>query len=156
MNSFEEYAEEEQELTEVMTRQQRIKRGKQMRRMAKRMQIKRKRTMKRKASMDVLRKRVRKAARKKLAGKFLKGADLSNLTIAQKEKLEKRLKKIPSQKIDRIARKMLPGVKERERKRVANMRKRTGGDRKDLPTKPKGMPNIASVRPSFKEFVDHE
>jgi len=22
--------------------------------------------------------------------------------------------------------------------------------------KPKGMPNIASVRPSFKEFVDHE
>ena len=91
--------------------------------------------MKKKAGYDQLMKRAKKAARKKLAGKFLKGKDLSKLTIADRERLEKRLKKVNPKKLELIAKKLLPKIKAREKERVAAMRKRTGGDRKDKPQK---------------------
>ena len=135
MKSFKEITESD--LTEVMSRQARRKRGMMMKRMAKRIAKKRKISMKKKAPMAVLMKRAKKAARNKLAGKILKGKDLSNLTIKDRERLELKLKG-KGKKITQIARKLLPTIKKRETERVKSMRQKTGGDRKDE---------------SFKDFV---
>ncbi len=99
MKSFKEY-------TEALTRQQRRKVGLRMKRLAKRIARKKKILAKRMATPEKLLKRARKAARKLIARKILKGRDLSTLTFAEKEKLEKRLDKKKAV-IARIARKLL-------------------------------------------------
>ena len=82
MKSFKEY-------TEALTRTQRRKVGLRMKRLAKRIARKKKILAKRMASPEKLQKRARKAARKLLARKMLKGKDLSDLTFAEREKLER-------------------------------------------------------------------
>ncbi|MAK56902.1 MAG: hypothetical protein CML17_13855 [Pusillimonas sp.] len=131
MIGFKEHIElEEDSLDEVLTKQQRIKRGRLMKRMAKRIAIKRKRKLKKRATKDELMNRAKKLARKKLAKKYLKGKDLSKLTFADRERLEKKLKG-KSKVITRIAKKLLKSVKAADVARVASMRKKAGGDRKD-------------------------
>ena len=131
MIGFKEHIElEEDSLDEVLTKQQRIKRGRLMKRMAKRIAIKRKRKLKKRATKDELLNRAKKLARKKLAKKYLKGKDLSKLTFADRERLEKKLKG-KSKVITRIAKKLLKQVKAADVARVASMRKKAGGDRKD-------------------------
>tara|TARA_A100001391_G_scaffold195137_1_gene172103 strand:- start:392 stop:790 length:399 start_codon:yes stop_codon:yes gene_type:complete len=131
MIGFKEHIElEEDSLDEVLTKQQRIKRGRLMKRMAKRIAIKRKRKLKKRATKDELMNRAKKLARKKLAKKYLKGKDLSKLTFADRERLEKKLKG-KSKVITRIAKKLLKQVKAADVARVASMRKKAGGDRKD-------------------------
>ena len=115
MKSFKEY-------TEALTRQQRRKVGLRMKRLAKRIARKKKILAKRMATPEKLLKRSRKAARKLLAKKILKGRDLSTLTFAEKEKLEKRLDKKKAV-IARIARKLLPKVKRAEKERLQRLRK---------------------------------
>ena len=127
MITFKEHVEE---IDEVLTKQQRIKRGRLMKRMAKRIAIKRKRKLKKRATKDELLNRAKKLARKKLAKKYLKGKDLSKLTFADRERLEKKLKG-KSKVITRIAKKLLKQVKAADVARVAAMRKKAGGDRKD-------------------------
>ena len=127
MITFKEHVEE---IDEVLTKQQRIKRGRLMKRMAKRIAIKRKRKLKKRATKDELMNRAKKLARKKLAKKYLKGKDLSKLTFADRERLEKKLKG-KSKVITRIAKKLLKQVKAADVARVASMRKKAGGDRKD-------------------------
>ena len=131
MIGFKEHIElEEDSLDEVLTKQQRIKRGRLMKRMAKRIAIKRKRKLKKRATKDELMNRAKKLARKKLAKKYLKGKDLSKLTFADRERVEKKLKG-KSKVITRIAKKLLKQVKAADVARVASMRKKAGGDRKD-------------------------
>mgnify|MGYP003139536063 FL=1 len=131
MIGFKEHIElEEDSLDEVLTKQQRIKRGRLMKRMAKRIAIKRKRKLKKRATKDELMNRAKKLARKKLAKKYLKGKDLSKLTFADRERLEKKLKG-KSKVITRIAKKLLKSVKAADVARVASMRKKAGGNRKD-------------------------
>ena len=115
MKSFKEY-------TEALTRTQRRKVGLRMKRLAKRIARKKKILAKRMASPEKLQKRARKAARKLLARKMLKGKDLSDLTFAEREKLEKRLEKKKAV-IGRIARKLLPKVKRAEKERLQRLRK---------------------------------
>ena len=131
MITFKEHSElEEDGLEEVLTKQQRIRRARMMKRMAKRIAIKRKRKLKKRATQEELMNRAKKLARKKLAKKYLKGKDLSKLTFADRERLEKKLKG-KSKVITRIAKKLLKQVKQTDRDRVAAARKKTGGDRKD-------------------------
>ena len=127
MKTFKDITEEQ--LGEVLTRQQRIKLGQRMRRMSKRIAIKRKIKMKKRATPAQLMKRARKAARNKLAKKFIKGRDMSNLSFADRERLELKLKK-KSGAITKIAKRLLPKIRDAEKKRLASMRKKTGGDSK--------------------------
>tara|TARA_B100001093_G_scaffold6187_1_gene6247 strand:- start:16578 stop:17297 length:720 start_codon:yes stop_codon:yes gene_type:complete len=127
MISFKEMTEEQ--LDEVLNRQQRIKVGQRMRRMAKRIAIKRRISMKKRASPEKLLKRARKAARNKLAKKFIKGKDMSKLSFADRERLELKLQKKKGA-IIKIAKRLLPKIRASEKQRLANMRKKTGGDSK--------------------------
>lgn len=125
MITFKEYIEN---LDEALTKQQRMKRSRMMKRLGKRIAIARKRKMKRKAAPADLLKRAKKLARKRLANKILKGKDLSKLSIADRERLEKKLKG-KSKTIARIAKKMLPKVKQTEKERIKKARQKGGGDR---------------------------
>ena len=113
------------DLDEALTRQQRIKRGLQMKRLAKKIKIKKKIAAKKMASPEKLKKRARKLARKILTKKLLKGKDVSKLSYAEREKLEKRLEK-KKVAIDKISKKLLPKVKSAEKARLARVR--AGGD----------------------------
>jgi hypothetical protein len=127
--TFKEFCEDDT-IAEVMSRQARIKRGIAMRRMKSRLVKKRKIAAKKRATPEVLKKRARKAARNKLAGKILKGKDLSKLSFVDKERLEKKLAKKRGA-IERIATKLMPTIRQRERDRFRSMIKKRSGSKDD-------------------------
>jgi len=65
------------------------------------------------ANMDTLKKRARRQARKAIVKKITKGIDKSELSVARRAEIEKRVDKMGS-KIDRIAKKLLPQVRKSE------------------------------------------
>ena len=73
----------------------------------------RKRAARKVASMDVLKKRAVKAARKKVALKLTKGIPPSELSMARKIDIEKKLEKKKG-KIQKIAKKLLPAIRKKE------------------------------------------
>jgi len=107
----------------VLTVQQRRARGRQMKRLAKRIAIKRMRKMKRVAGQDQLKKRANKAAkqllRKKIAGK--RGEDYKNLSPQQKFVIDKMVEK-KAGAIPKIAMKLLPKIKKAEKERIKSLR----------------------------------
>jgi len=117
MQTFKEYSE-------ALTRQQRVKRGQQMRRLSKKIARKRAIAAKRMASPEKLKKRARKLARKILTKKILKNRSVSQLSYAEREKLEIRLKK-KEKAIEKISRKLLPKVKAAEKERLKRRRAAT-------------------------------
>lgn len=111
------------ETDEALDVTQRRKLGQRMKRNKAKIAMGRKRSERKIASMDKLKLRARKSARKALAKKLTKGIDKSELSIARKKEIEKRLEKPAMQsKINRTARKILPQVRKAEIER-----KRGGG-----------------------------
>lgn len=112
-----------EKIQEVLTVQQRRARGRQMRRLAKRIALKRQRKLKRVAGAEQLQKRAQKAAkqvlRKKIAGK--RGEEYKDLSPQQKVIIDKMVEKRAGA-IPRIARKLLPKIKKAEKERVKRMR----------------------------------
>ena len=123
MQTFKEYIQTD----EALTRQQRIARGRIMKRMAKKIARKKKIAMKKMATPEKLEKRARKLARKILTKKILKNRKPSDLSFAEREKLEDKLKK-KSAVIGRIARKLKPKVKKAEMERLKRVRGTDGGE----------------------------
>tara|TARA_Y100000004_G_scaffold195929_1_gene264355 strand:- start:1725 stop:2093 length:369 start_codon:yes stop_codon:yes gene_type:complete len=117
MQSFKEYSQ----IDEALTRQQRIARGRQMKRMAKKIARRKKILSKKMASPEKLERRARKLARKILTKKLLKNRTPADLSYAEREKLEDRLKK-KSAAIARIAKKLKPKVKKAEMERLKRVR----------------------------------
>ena len=111
---------------EALTVQQRLARGRQLRKNKAKIAIGRKRAARKFASMDVLKKRARKAARKAIYKKLTKGIDKSDLSVARRREIEKKLEKM-GPRIDRIAKKMLPATRKKEKERKQAMR---AGDKK--------------------------
>lgn len=108
----------EEEIDEVMTQSQRIKKSQQMKRMSKRIQIAKKRALKKAPTQDVLMKRAQKQAKNQLIKKWTKGSK-SDLSMGRRAEIEKRLKKSKT-KIDRTAKRMLPDLRRQDRDRRAN------------------------------------
>lgn len=73
----------------------------------------RRRAAKRTANMDTLKKRARKQARNILLKKLTKDTPKSDLSLARRKDLEKRLDK-KKNVIDKMARKMLPQVRKQD------------------------------------------
>ena len=109
------------DLDEALTRAQRIKRGQMMKRMAKKIARKKKIAARKMATPEKLERRARKLARKILIKKLLKNRNPSDLSFAEREKLEDKLKKKQAA-IGRIARKLKPKVKKAEKERLARVR----------------------------------
>ena len=107
-----------EDLTEALTRQQRMKRKQIMRRLKSKIAMGRKRAMRKKASIDTLRQRAKKAAIKGLKNKFAKGKNYADLDYNQRQRIDDRVKKVSKTKLDTLARKMLPKVKDAEKQRM--------------------------------------
>jgi|TARA_A200000159_G_scaffold146234_1_gene152425 nicotinic acid mononucleotide adenylyltransferase len=117
--------EETENLTEVLSRMQRRKRGLAMRKARFKIKRGREKAKKRTASQEVLKKRARKAAINLFKKKFSKSRRYADLSAGEKEVIDKRVSKINKKRIEQIARKLLPIVKAKERARRKAMM--TGG-----------------------------
>ena len=106
---------------EALTIQQRMKRGRMMKRLKSRIKIGRDKAKRRMANMDTLKQRARKSARKLILKKLTKGKDKNDLPFARRQELEKRLDKPAVKKrIDMLAKRM---VKDKRKQEIA--RKKT-------------------------------
>jgi len=109
---------------EALNMQQRMARGRQMKRNKSKLARGRLKAAKRTASKDVLAKRARKAARSAILSKMTKGMSKSELSPARKRELEKKLEKPAfATKISRVAQKLLPKMRKTEIARRANRNK---------------------------------
>lgn len=113
MKTFEDF------YNEALTVQQRRKRSIQMKRLAPRLAKKRKLAMKKKADPKKLKMRAQKAAKDVLRKKISKGKPYNSLTPAAKEAIDKKLDKKKAA-ISKIAKKMLPKIKQKEKERLKN------------------------------------
>ena len=110
--------------TEALSHSQRIKMGQRMKRMSKRIALARKRALKRTPTSDVVKKRSMKSARKMMLKKMTKGMDKGELSYARRADLEKRLDRM-GPRIQRIAKKLAPEIRKRDRDRKKSASKQT-------------------------------
>ena len=111
---------EETEVDEALSVQARLQKGRDIRRNKAKLSLGRARAARRFASMDVLERRARKAARKVFYNRITKNVPKDELSPQRKAEIEKRLETPAFQnRIKRLATKMLKDVrkKEMERKR---------------------------------------
>ena len=108
-------------LDEIMSKMARMKRARMMKTKGKMIARKRKIAMKRKADPEKLKTRAVKKARELVAKKILKNRSKSDLSIAGKEALEKKLAKKKAV-IAKIAKRILPKVKKAEAERIKKLR----------------------------------
>ena len=110
-------------LDEIMSKMVRMKKARMMKVKGKQIARKRKIAMKRKANPAKLKTRAMKKARDIVAKKLLKDKNKSDLSIAGKENLEKRLVKKKAV-IAKIAKRILPQVRKAENERLAKRREK--------------------------------
>ena len=108
---------EEVELDEALNRMQRRKRALAMKKARFKIKRGREKAAKRTASQEVLKKRAKKAAINIFKQKFAKNRRYAELSSGEKEVVDKRIEKISKKRIEAIARKLLPKVKQKERDR---------------------------------------
>jgi len=101
---------------EALSMQQRMARSRAFKKNKAKIAIGRKRAAKKIASLDVLKKRARKAAREVLLKKITKDIPKSELSLSKRQSIEKQLDKKKAV-IDKLARKMIPQVRKKELER---------------------------------------
>lgn len=119
----------EENLSEALTRQQRRKRAVAMKKARHKIRRGREKAKKRVANLETLKKRAKKAALNIMKQKFAKNRRYAELSPGEKEVIDKRIEKISKKRIEQIARRLLPKVKQKERERRMNMM--TGGSSKN-------------------------
>ena len=120
MIGFKEYLSEK-----PLTPQQRIQRGRIMKRLAPKIAMKRKIAMKKKANPEKLKTRAMKQARDAVRAKFVKGKSYQELSYAEKIQLDKKVEKKQAL-IKKIAKKLLPKIKKAEAQRIKDLKKQAG------------------------------
>ena len=110
-----------EDVEEALSHSQRRKAGQRMKRMSRRIQMAKKRALKKAPTMDKLKDRANKQARRDMVKKLTRGQSKSDLSIGRRSEIEKRLKKAQG-KIDRNAKRLLPQMRklDRERRSSAN------------------------------------
>ena len=98
---------------EALTTQQRLKKARQMKKLAPKIALGRKRAARKMANMETLKKRAKKQARNMIAKKLTRGLSKGDLHMARRQDIEKRLDKMKP-KIDKLAKKLLPKVRKAE------------------------------------------
>lgn len=114
----EDYLDDLESLDEALTRQQRRKAGQRMKRMRVKIKRGREKAARRRANIDTLKKRARKKARLMIKSRLAAGKRYADMEPAEKERIDKRLEKIPAQRLNNLAVKLLPSVKRAERDRL--------------------------------------
>ena len=106
--------EETNNISEVLNRMQRRKRGLAMRKARFKIKRGKEKAAKRTASQEVLKGRARKAAINIFKKKFSKSRRYADLSAGEKEVIDKRISKLNKKRIEQIARKLLPVVKKED------------------------------------------
>ena len=109
---------EDQDIEEELSRVERIKRGRTMKRKSKIIARKRERALKRAPTSDAVNRRARKRALKAMKDKLARGRELSP---AQRSRIEKKVKQRSSM-VDRLAKKFKPQVRKDARERMKTKR----------------------------------
>ena len=112
----------EEDLDEALTRAQRIKRSRAMKRARFKIRRGKEKAERKTAPMSVLKRRAQKAALKMLKKKFTKSRDYNDLSAGEKEVIDKRIERINKKTIASIARRLLPKVRKQDRERLASKR----------------------------------
>lgn len=107
-------------LSEALTRQQRMQRSRMFRRIKHKIKRGREKASRRRATLDVLKKRATKAARNFMKKKLTKGLDYKTMSYGQRQSIDKRLAKISPTRIKAISKRLIPTVKKREQDRIKN------------------------------------
>lgn len=126
MKSFKEYTA----ANEALTMAQRQKRKATFRKNKAKIMIARKKAMKKLASPEKLKARAQKAARQLIIKKILKNKGKDELSFAARQELEKKVDKKKSA-INRIAKKLLPQVKKKDRAKLSRHGTQTPGQTRD-------------------------
>ena len=108
-------------MDEVLTPKQRIQRKILMKKLGPKMAKKRAIAMKKKAPTEVIQKRAMKKAREILTKKILNNKSRNELGMGELEQLDKKLDKKKAA-IKKIAKKMLPALKQAEKDRIEKLR----------------------------------
>ena len=116
-----------EDVDEALSNSQRIKAGQRMKRMSRRIQMAKKRALKKAPTMDKLKDRANKQARRDMVKKFTRGQSKSDLSMGRRNEIEKRLKKAQG-KIDRNAKRLLPQMRKMDRDRRSSANNQ--GDKK--------------------------
>ena len=114
-------SEEKEEIVEALSRAQRRKMAITMRRNKAKIKIGREKAKRRRKDSAKLEKIARRKAIKMFQNKFAKHKRYADMDPAEKERIEKKIAKIPKERLARIARKMLIQVKKDERQRFTSM-----------------------------------
>jgi len=102
--------------SEALTVQQRLKKARQMKKLAPKIALGRKRAAKKIANIETLKKRAKKQARNVVLKKLTKDIPKDELSFARRQELEKKLDQKKGV-VDRIAKKLLPQVRKQELER---------------------------------------
>tara|TARA_A100001035_G_scaffold119473_1_gene93790 strand:- start:439 stop:831 length:393 start_codon:yes stop_codon:yes gene_type:complete len=124
MKSFKEFSQEEQLVeqytTEVLNLAQRLKKSRMFKRLAAKIKLGKKRASRRIISdPKKLMKRAIKQQRMKIAKKLLKGISLSDVSVARKIEIGKKLDKMKN-RIQKLAKKLLPTIRKKEKEKLKN------------------------------------
>ena len=114
---------EDTQVDEVLSTQQRMAKARKMRILAPRIALGRKRAMKRAATPERLKNRAKKQARMTLFKKLSKGQSKSDMSMARRAEIEKRLSKMGN-RINRLAIKLLPTARKMDRERRGSKAKK--------------------------------
>lgn len=127
---------------------ERIKRAQTMKRYAKRIEIARERAEMRRASPEKIIERARKKALEIIRARILKNKEYAELSIPEKNALDKRLMNIPTAVIDRITRKLVPIVRKAEAERFKSRHSH------HVSTSASATGHHGHVNEMFRSFVD--
>lgn len=105
-----------EDVDEALDFQQRRARSRAMKKNKAKIAMGRRRAAKRTAGQDRLKQRAKRSAIKQLFTKFAKGKSKEEIPYARRQEIEKRIQKM-SGKVDKIARKLLPDIRKREKVR---------------------------------------
>lgn len=113
------YQPEGEKVEEALTHAQRIKASIRMRKMKSKIKLGRQRALRKTPDMSVVKKRAMRQARLQLLRKLTRGASKDDLSFQKRTEIEKRLDKMKP-RIDRLARKLIPVVRKKDRDRKAS------------------------------------
>ena len=113
---------ETDDLDEVLTTAQRRKKAQLMKKLAPKIARKKEMNAKKMASPDKLKDRAQKAALGQIKSKIAGGKDVGELGYAARVAIDKKVKAIPKTKISSLMKKLLPGIKAKEKQRLKTMK----------------------------------
>jgi len=117
--------ENDVEMDEALNRVQRFKKARAMRKARAKIKRGQERAKRKKADMTKIKLRAKKSARNMIKDRLAKPKKYASLSYAEKERIDKRMEKIPPARIDRLARKMIPMVKKKEQERLKSARSKS-------------------------------